>query len=196
MSENTTEVIEKNAKILEDLFFSKLNAEKIEALRQARAQSNARETLRNVLPIGRSVNEDELNMVLDDLLAVGITAETVTALQLIPLVSVAWSDNDLSSEERGLLLNIAAENEVTVSNLARELLEQWLAEKPGPELLDSFKAFVAVYKLDASPESVNHMRNICLDKAEAIAAVSGGFLGFGATNNEEQGMLQALKLLF
>ena len=196
MSDNATEVIERNAKVLEDLFFSKLNADKIEALRQSRNQSDARLALRNVLPIGRGVEEAELNSVLDDLLAVGITAETVTALQLIPLVSVAWSDDDLSVEERDLLLKIAAENDVTVSSFASELLEEWLTEKPGPELLESFKAFVSVYKLDASPESVHHMRTICLEKAEAVAAASGGFLGFGATNRFEQGVLQSLKLLF
>ena len=85
MSDNATEVIERNAKVLEDLFFSKLNADKIEALRQSRNQSDARLALRNVLPIGRGVEEAELNSVLDDLLAVGITAETVTALPIDPI---------------------------------------------------------------------------------------------------------------
>ena len=74
--------------------------------------------------------------VLQTILDLGIEPHDLAALTLVPLVSTAWANGDVTPAERDAAL-IAAEREgVSKESGAHALLESWLDEPPEPPLLD------------------------------------------------------------
>src|SRR5262249_33192619 len=84
----------------EEEYFRKQKSELLEQLRQkADAEAERRK-------MGEALETQDPQL-LEDLQALGYTAETVKLLFAIPLVSVAWADGSVSARERSLILELA-----------------------------------------------------------------------------------------
>jgi len=70
--------------------------------------------------------------------ALGITAETAAAFEVLPLVEVAWADGRVDQEERWRLLEAATRLGVEVGRPAHALLESWLERRPVPQLFGAW----------------------------------------------------------
>jgi hypothetical protein len=135
--------------------------------------------------------------VLDRLIGLGIKAETVTALSLVPLVEVAWADGSLDAKERRAVLDRARESGVAPGSTAQTLLEAWLERRPDPKLLDAWTQMVRGIRDQLGPDEAARLKAGLLDQARAVASASGGVLGIGAkVSGAEAAMLAKLEAAF
>src|SRR5262249_39504983 len=84
----------------EERHFQRIERELIEKLRR-HAEENAK---RRTLSEETGVDDPTI---LNELLALGYTRETLALLHLVPLVHVAWADGHVSDREQELIENIA-----------------------------------------------------------------------------------------
>lgn len=176
-----------DARALEEAFFAKQDALLLDKLRKEARQKERRRALREVVP-----NADDA--LLDRLLELDLGPETVLALILIPLVSVAWADGRIEARERAALLKAAEERGVKEGSPARRLLESWMERQPGTKLLDAWKRFVPVIwsRLEEAERRTVHAR--MMDLARGVAEAAGGFLGLGSkTSPAERAVLDDLE---
>ncbi len=157
---------------LEEAFFARHNDALLASLREA----DQKKTARGALAAASGISDEA---VLDRLLALGLGAETLAALTLVPLVLVAWADGTLSSEERSAVLAGAHKAGVEAGGLGHKLLEQWLAGPPAPALSEAWKAYTGALVGGLAAEQRHALRDALLGQARAVADAAGGFLGLG-----------------
>ncbi len=175
---------------LEESFFRNRD-EKLRKQLHAREQAKAaRQALIDATGI-----DDEL--VLNAIVELGIHSETLVALELIPLIEVAWADGTMDDKERKAIIAAADEAQVATGSENHELLENWLKQKPDPQLLTTWKDYVAGLCEQLEDEVKDHLKHELLDGARAVAEAAGGILGMGnKISDVEQAMLDDLAQAF
>jgi hypothetical protein len=169
---------------LEDDYFRKRDRELIEKMRRSAAVDGARDEL--------SQRTGLQDADLEELRALGFTADTASLLPLIPLVQVAWAEGGVSDAERTLILRLARERGIAEGSAADGQLSDWLASPPNPEV------FTRAYRLIAAmldgPAAGTHglTADDLVSYSERIAAASGGILGLNRVSREERALLAAI----
>jgi hypothetical protein len=125
--------------------------------------------------------------VLDALIRAGITAESLSALSLLPMVRVAWADAKVQGNERQAILQAAHAEGVSADSTSYRLLDSWLNERPEPSLLEAWWEYARGLARELDETSLAAMRRMTLDRARRVAEAAGGLLGFGnqVSSNEE-----------
>ena len=116
MTPNPPEILRDRGRSLEDEFFRREDRRLMERLSELRAAEATREALGKASGITKPA-------VLEKLMELGIRAETVAALSIVPLVEVAWADGALDAKERRAVVERAG---VARDSTAGALLEAWL----------------------------------------------------------------------
>jgi hypothetical protein len=165
-------IFEDRRAALEEAFFARHN----EALLRQLRESDPAQGAHAALAAASGINDAA---VLGRLAGLGIGAQTFAAFALAPLVIVAWADGTLSSEERSAVLSGAHKAGLKAGDVGHKLLEQWLAQPPGPELLAAWKAYAHALVADMPLDQRHALRDAVLGQAEAVADAAGGFLGLG-----------------
>ena len=165
----------------EEQYFYERELELIEKLRQ-RAEDDAG---RRRLAERTGVVDQEI---LQDLQALGYTPDTLLLLHLTPLVQMAWADGSVSDRERQLIVEAARTRGVEEGSSADSQLEQWLATRPNDAVFDKTLRAIAAM-LAAGPEASEAAERDLLSYCAAIAAASGGVLGFGRVSADERRLL-------
>jgi hypothetical protein len=178
--------IEKRGHALEEIFFKNVDAKLLEKMRQDMKEKEVSESLQHASGI-----KDQ--KVLQSLREVGVTAESLTALSLIPLVAVAWADGKVQREEREAILKAANESDIAAGSDAEMLLNSWLNVQPGPELMEAWKGYAACVKASLDATLFHQMSEAILNRAQQLAKASGGFLGLSAISLSESKVLDELK---
>jgi len=155
----------------EEAFFAKQDEEARQKLRRQEELAERRGALRQATGIA-----DEA--MLDALLAHGIDAAATGAFALLPLADVAWADGRVEDAERDAVLTAAASTGVGQPGLS--LLEAWLITQPAEALRDTWRAYAAALAAGMDERERDAWRQELLGNARAVAAASGGFLGFGS----------------
>ena len=172
---------------LEDAFFAEQDA----ILRRKLAEGDTVRAKKDALRAASGLQDEA---VLDKLMSMGFGAEEFTALSLVPCVVVAWADGGIDTKERTAALQAATQAGMAHGSPAFQLLEGWLAKKPGPELLAAWKSYVAALMPTLDEAARQSLRTDLLQRARAVASASGGFLGVGrAVSGAEQAALQDLE---
>ncbi len=120
---------------LEDAFFAREN----EALRQRLRETGGTKQKKEAFSAASGITDDA---VLERLTALNIGSDTVAALSLVPVVVVAWADGGIDPKERSAALSAAAEAGLDKQSASYQLLDQWLAKRPSPELLATWKDYM------------------------------------------------------
>ena len=94
MSEVT---LEERGRALENQFYEKQDQEKLAAMKQKLESQATRDELRKA----SGMTDDA---VLDKLVGLGLRANTIAALSLVPLIEVAWADGEIQDNERSAIL--------------------------------------------------------------------------------------------
>jgi hypothetical protein len=190
MAPQDPEILRDRGKSLEDEFFRREDQRLIQKLEAIRAAQTNREALAKAAGIG---NPD----VVDRLLQLGVKAETVAALALVPLVEVAWADGDLDRRERGAILDRARESGLAAGSVEHGLLEAWLDRRPDPKLLTAWTHLVRGVSEQLGREESARLKANLLDRARAVASASGGVFGMGSkVSSAEAAMLLQLEGAF
>jgi hypothetical protein len=174
---------------LEESFFAKENQKLLEQMRASVKAEEVRKSLAAASGI-----QDEA--VLDHLASAGIDAQSFAALTLVPLVEVAWAEGRVDAKEREAVLKASHESGLAKDSPGHRLLENWLNEKPSPQLFATWKEYVAALRESVDPPTYDTLRGTILDRAESVAKSAGGFLGLGAVSSKEKKVLDELQSAF
>jgi len=175
---------------LEETFFSQRDRELMQTLRERIASQERLKALAEV----SGITDDELLAQLDQL---DVSAETVAALSLVPLVAVAWADGTIDLKERKAVLAAAVQKGLEPGHPGYLLLEGWLDQQPERRLLDVWKGYVASLAPTLSGPAKHALQADLLGRARAVAEAAGGLLGFGTKiSKAEQSVLNELEQAF
>jgi hypothetical protein len=174
---------------LEEAFFERENQKLLAKLREKSELDRKRATLREALRID---DED----VLDHLVALDLSPETIVAFSLVPLVEVAWADGAIQPNEREAILRAADERGVSASAISRQLLENWLNRRPPVALLEVWRHYSRALLKQLDPNDRRMMRERVIGSARAIAEAAGGFLGLRSISAAEKAALLDLEQTF
>lgn len=169
-----------------DLFFAKEDQVLIAKLRELEAVKKTREELAKVSGIQ---NQE----ILDHLVKLGIGASELVALELVPLVAVAWADGTIDAKEQQAVSASADKMGIKPDGIESELLKQWLTHCPKPAMLEAWKKYMHGVAELLTPEERKNMKDELLAHARSVAEASGGFLGLGnKVSKAEQAVLDDL----
>lgn len=187
MTPNQPEVLRDRGRSLEDEFFRREDKRLMEQLAALRAAEATREALSKASGITKPA-------VLDKLIELGIRAETVAALSIVPLVEVAWADGAVDAKERRAIVDRAG---VAHDSTAGALLEAWLDRRPDPKLLTAWTQLVQAMSEQLGPDGAARLKTDLLDRARAVAAATGGLFGVGSkVSASEAAILAKLEAAF
>ena len=183
--------LEDRGKALEDQFFQKQEAAKLEALKDKKEREERKQALRSA----SGMDNDE---VLERLVEIGISAGTMAAVSLVPLVEVAWADGTMDDRERDAIVQGAQGKGIEETSPAYEVLLGWLSKRPGPELFEAWSAYIDALDQELTAEQVKILKRQVIDRARGVAEAAGGFLfgTFGRISGEEKAVLEKLEAVF
>jgi hypothetical protein len=173
-------------KALEEQFFTKHNEELRQQLRKSQEKQASRDALARVAG-------DAHAEVLDKLVELGISPETWAALEIAPLVEVAWANAQVEAKERSAVLAAAEATGITAGSPSHQLLEDWLTHRPDGRLLAAWGEYIVGLCADLDAAQKDALRDEILGRARSVAEAAGGFLGLGSKiSREEEIVLQQL----
>ena len=174
---------------LEEAFFAKQN----EMLRQRLRSGDETQARRDAMSAATGITD---GAVIDRLIAAGITNETLTALSVIPLVVVAWADGSVKTAERDMVLAGAEKSGLKRGDAGHQMLESWLKQKPGPDLLATWKSYASALCATLGPDARDSLKADLMGRARQVAGAAGGFMGLGQISPEEKAVLAELDQAF
>jgi hypothetical protein len=179
------EFLGERRRVLEDSFFAQRDRELMEKLKT----QLKKEALSNTCGIKNPG-------VLENLVNANISPETITALTLVPLIAVAWADGRIAPEERDAIRSATESAGIEPGSICRHLLDAWLDEAPGPELVEAWKGYIQALSASSSSAALETLRDDVLGHAREIAAAAGGLLGIGSISKSEQAVIDDLASAF
>jgi hypothetical protein len=182
----TTELLGDRKKALEESFFARENVKLLERLKAQKT--------REALAKASGIESDEI---LEKLCALGVNADTWTAVSIAPLIEVAWADGKVDEAERRAVLSGAEANGIESGSPGYLLLESWLAHRPDGSLLEAWGAFIVGLCAELAESERESLKKKILGRARSVAEATGGFLGFGnKVSSEEEVILAELAKAF
>jgi len=179
MHESSTDAFSERRKNLEDAFFKDRDRQLMEKMKR---ELEALEESKKLAHVSGIVEE----RVLKNLVQAGVTAETLAAVSLIPLVEVAWCDGSVSPEERDAVLNAAAKAGIHPDSAAYGLLGQWLQDRPDTHIITAWREYVKELAHLMPKENLAEMKRHMVDRCTRVAEAAGGFLGLATISKSER----------
>ncbi|TWU49415.1 hypothetical protein [Rubripirellula reticaptiva] len=168
-------------------FFGELERQIVQRLRdEATSEQGRVELLRST-----GLHDTEL---LEELGKLGITADGVIALRLLPLVLVAWADGNVSQEEREAVMAAALKMGIVESTTAWILLDQWLTKRPRGVSVDAWRRYIHEVMAQISSTAQKRLVDLTCQQMTQVAKATGGVLGFGSVSNKEQEVIHEVKI--
>ena len=186
MSEVT---LEERGRALENQFYEKENQEKLAAMKSKLDAQGSKDELRKA----SGMSDDA---VLERLVGLGLKANTIAALSLVPLIQVAWADGKIQDNERTAILQGAHGKGLEKGTAGYELLQEWLNKPPKDELFVAWEAYIKSLIAQLNDEQNRLLKNQIVGFAKMVAAAAGGILGFGKVSAEEEKVLHRIEGAF
>ena len=175
---------------LEEAFFRKQDEKLIQQIRARQGKA----AIKEVLARTSSTIDDAL---LDKLLELGLSAETLPAFGLVPLIAVAWADGKVDKAEREEILKAADAGGITKGLPGYQMLETWLTSTPDPTLIRRWEDYARVLASGLTPAEKMTLKDDIIGRARAVAQATGGFVGLGSRiSAAEERALQRLARAF
>jgi tellurite resistance protein len=181
--------LEERGRALENQFYDKQDQEKIAAMKSKLDAQQSKEELRKA----SGMTDDA---VLDKLVGLGLRANTIAALSLVPLIEVAWADGEIQSNERTAILQGAHGKGLEQGTDGYALLESWLTKRPAPALLDAWEGYIKALASQLNDEQNRLLKTQIVGFAKMVAASAGGFLGIGKVSASEEKVLSRIETAF
>ena len=182
-------ILGERGRALEEEFFRKEDQRLTAKLRELKAKEASREELSRISGIKNTA-------ILDRLVELGIHAETLVALSIVPLAEVAWADGAIDAKEEQAILDGAAKAGVTPGSTSHDLLKSWLERRPEPRLLTAWIHMVQGINENLTAEQVEALRAGLVERVQAVARASGGVLGVSKVSSAEAEMIRQLESAF
>lgn len=177
-------------KVLIDAVFFEQDQQLRKAFRERMEKLERREQLAQISGI-----RDEA--VLDRLVQLEIGPETLAAMEVVPLVFVAWADGKVQTKEREMILAVAQAAGIQPQDERHPLLEHWLKRRPGADMIEAWKHYIKGLCQHLDSEEIQRLQHELLDRARMVANAAGGILGFGEkVSPAERSVLDSLEQAF
>jgi hypothetical protein len=172
---------------LEEEYFRKKDRELIEKLRR----SSEADQVRGELSKQTGITDPAM---LADLQELGLTADTVALLPLVPVVELAWAEGGITPAERQMVLSLARSRGITEGSPADNRLNVWMASRPSPEQFAKATRVMSALLDSGAPVAKDLTADQLVQYCEQIASASGGLFGlpFRAVSMEEQELLSRI----
>jgi hypothetical protein len=182
-------IFEERGRALEEAFFQKKERELIKNWQKSHEKATHLDSLRNI----SGIKDDSL---LTKMIEIGVTEETWAALNIIPLVEMAWIDGILDPKKRETLLSAMKENGLTESHPAYQLLESWLGRKPDAVLFETWGQTIQALKLKMSQEEFKQLKKYVLIHVNDVMKTSKGLFGMNEISQKENLLKQKIEKVF
>ncbi len=185
-----SDAFESRRKELEEAFFAQQNKKLIDQLKELKQQALNKAAIKDISGI-----TDEA--VLDKLVALKLTSETLAAFILFPLVEVAWADGVADAKEKKAVLEGCHQAGIAHGSAANRLVESWLEQRPPATVHAAWQAYVSALVKPMAPAERESLKQTIIGKARAVAEASGGILGMAPrVSKEEAAVLKQLEHAF
>jgi hypothetical protein len=141
-----------------------------------------RRTMAAILGVSESDNT------LADLQEGGFDPCTVSLLELLPIVELAWADGEISVRDRRLLTGAAARRP-GIRGRASTQLSQWLARRPPDVMFRLCRRALRACLQQSTNQHVERMRSALLADCVLVVSESGGLLSEEPAASPEQRIL-------
>jgi hypothetical protein len=182
-------MLSKRGKALEDIFFDEQDSDLSQLIEK---QKDKRDQIFALKSLSGIHNKS----VLDNAIKLGMNATTFSALTLVPLLKVAWSDNNCDQKESHVILEFAEENGIELNSAPYKLLQSWLAKEINSNLFLIWKEYVHSLEETLTQVELNEIKDEIIGRATAVARASGGILGIGSISDVEEKVLNELEVFF
>ena len=167
-----SDVFEKRRQSFEAEFFKKQDQLLIDKIRLTLEKEQPREMLKKLTGI-----TDE--SVIDTLIAMHVSHDTLAAFGLYPLVEIAWADGAIDEKEREAFFKAAAQHGLGPGTPGHDALREFLKNTPREEARKAWFAWAANLSKTLDANERTKVREALLKRARSVAEASGGFLGLG-----------------
>ncbi len=185
----TTDIFQVREKALEYEFFHKVDERLLQRLRQNMEFAKRRLALADATGIG-----DEA--VLNELVELDISSETVFALSLFPLVWVAWADGRMDHRQRQAILDAAHSTGHERDTASHQLIETWLDHKPDAKLQTAWKDYVHFVCQSVSDATRQSLKEDVLGRARQVAEAVSFIYGFHRVEEVQDAILREIEKAF
>lgn len=182
---NGNDSFEMRRRGLEEAFFQERDRALINKMR---GELEALDERRKLAHVSGLINDS----VLEGLVQVGVRAETLAAVAIVPLVEVAWCDGLVEKEERDAVLNAAVRHGIPTDSPSYALLKQWLEVRPDPKVVGAWREYIRALARELPKETLANMRDVFMERVNRVAAVAGGFLGLATVSQKERAKIEEL----
>ncbi len=158
---------------LEEAFFSKRDQELLEKMRKKMSAEETEKVLSVAIGIADTTCVHAITRV-----EAGV--QVLTVLALLPLVEVAWSDGDVSAQEKTAILKAATEMGIAPDSTTHQCLTSWLESRPTQEAVAAWDKYVRAICATLEPATIATLKSGTIGRAEKVASAAGGFLGLGS----------------
>ncbi len=174
---------------LENIFFIEQDQELMKKLRELKMLQESKEALR----LASGIKDDHL---LERLVQLKTTPQSLAALMVIPLIEIAWADGEIDQNEKEKILEALQKHGIKKSTLEYDLVELWLSHKPDEKLFIAWEEMVKEISQNMSKGDLAVFHSSLMDDTQTVAKASGGFLGIGKISSEERGVIDRLNKAF
>jgi hypothetical protein len=169
----------------EEDYFRKRDNQLIEQLRIRAEREAERQRMSELL----GVADQHLLRTLEGL---GFSGETVPLLHIVPLVHIAWVDGMVSTNASNHIIDAAREHGIEEGSAADRRLSEWLGSRLPPGFCsEALHALSAVLQQRPATERRRCIHNL-IERCVAVAAASGGILGFRNISKLERNELDQI----
>jgi len=174
----------------EEEFFRRQDA----ALIARRRTEEERRAARAALAAASHITDDAL---LDQLMTLGISADTLIALSLVPLVEVAWADGSVEDAEKQAILAAARAAGLDEMSAGHKRLESCLSARPQTGLKQMWRHYITNICTTLSAEERDTLKTELLRQARCVADAAGGFMGLGSkVSSQEEAVIAEIDAAF
>jgi hypothetical protein len=117
----------------------------------------------------------------------------VPLIHVVPLVHIAWSEGTVSPRVPQHIIEVAREHGIEESSEADRYLGDWLRNKPPVAFFDGALLAIRTVLEQATATERDRYTQKLLERCTAIAAASGGMLGFGKISSSEREVLDHIR---
>ena len=177
------DIISERGRSLEDDYFKKKDRELIEKIQKAAAAEQVRTDL------GRASGLSDPALI-QELLDLGFTPDTVSLLPLVPIVQMAWAEGGITPSERDLIVRFARSRNIDAGSAADQQLTSWMTSRPTEAVFASAGRLIRAMLDSGAAAGLNPDDLVAY--CESIASASGGVFGIGKISAEERTLLSSL----
>lgn len=114
--------------------------------------------------------------VLDAAAEIGLNAETIELVRLLPMIHVAWADGEVQPEELAVIVELSDAIGLQHAD-SLTVLQGWLETKPQESFFQKGLKLLSYFVAGLSDEEAKQASNDVISMCELVASAAGGLVG-------------------